>query len=63
MSNEEPRLWLDSDSLLSKFGFDDGSPFDDYIDWCEDNGHPRPEYAREDELLRRLACWIRRSGS
>lgn len=52
--SKEPRLWLNSDSLLSKWGFDDGSPFDDFIDWCEDNGHPRPEYAREDELLRTL---------
>lgn len=29
----DPKLWLLSSSLLSKWGFDDGDPFDDVEDW------------------------------
>ena len=39
----EPALILFSESLLSKWGFHDGDIPDDYLDWCDANGHPYPD--------------------
>jgi hypothetical protein len=41
-----------SEGLLSKWGFGDGDILDDFVDWTEDNGYPRP--ADEHALLRTL---------
>lgn len=40
---EQPGLWLFSESLLSKWGFNDGDIPDGYLDWCDAHGHPYPD--------------------
>ena len=40
--SEQPGLWLFSESLLSKWGFNDGDTPDELLDWCDANGHPYP---------------------
>lgn len=44
--------WLDSDGLLSKWGFNDGDVPDGFLDWCDDHGHPYPPDGHD--LLRTL---------
>ncbi len=39
--SDDPKLYLFSSSLLSKWGFDDGDPFDDIEDWWH-NQHGSP---------------------
>lgn len=42
----EPRITLFSDSLLSKWGFNDGADPDAWLDWCDAQGidHNRIDY-------------------
>lgn len=52
-SDSEPGLWLSSQSLLSKWGFDDGGTPEEFYDYCDENG---VDYERLDwdNTLRRL---------
>lgn len=35
---DDPTLWLHSESLLSKYGFNDGDEPDAWLDWCDEQG-------------------------
>jgi hypothetical protein len=49
---DEPGFWLISAGLLSKWGFDDGSLPDGYLDWLDDQGLDYPD--DDTEILRTL---------
>lgn len=49
---EEPGFWMCSDGLLSKWGFDDGSLPDSYLDWLDEQGLDYPD--DDTEILRTL---------
>lgn len=43
MTTPADHLTLYSESLLSKWGFNDGDVPDAYLDWCDANAHPYPD--------------------
>lgn len=52
MTTPANHLVLYSESLLSKWGFNDGDEPDAYLDWCDTHSHPYPD--NWDTVLRTL---------